>query len=96
MPIDTAKRNKRQYGWQKENADRINFLMPKGYKAVIKAAAEENGMRPSEFIRAAIDDKLENCGVDIKSACADENAAGHPQGENASGEALQNAGDTVK
>ena len=34
------RRNDRQYLWQKENTDRINFTMPKGKKAQIKEIAE--------------------------------------------------------
>ena len=58
MPIDIEKRNKRQNAWIKENADRINFMMPKGTKDRIKAAAEKLGQKPSEFIREAIEEKL--------------------------------------
>ena len=58
MAVDTQKRNKRQYAWQKENTDRINFVMPKGMKQQIQDAAEKNGMTSSEFIRDAIVEKL--------------------------------------
>ncbi len=58
MAVDTEKRNKRQYEWQKENTDRINFTMPKGTKDQIKEAAEKLGIKPSEFIRQAISEKL--------------------------------------
>jgi len=57
--MDTEKRNKRQYQWQKENTDRINFTMPKGTKELIKAAARAQHITPSEFIRQAIDEKLD-------------------------------------
>ena len=59
MAVDTIKRNRRQNAWQKENADRINFVMPKGYKQMINDAAQEMGMSASEFIREAIREKLE-------------------------------------
>ena len=59
MAVDTVKRNKRQYEWQKENSERINFTMKKGTKERIKHAAEVRGMKPSEFIRAAIEQELE-------------------------------------
>ena len=58
MAVDTEKRNKRQYAWQKENTDRINFTMPKGTKERIKEAAEVRDMKPAEFIRAAIEQEL--------------------------------------
>lgn len=57
--MDTEKRNKRQYQWQKENTDRINFTMPKGTKERIKKAALSEGVTPSEYIRQAIEEKLE-------------------------------------
>jgi predicted DNA-binding protein len=60
MPVDIEKRNKRQYQWQKENTDRINFTMPKGTKEEIKAAADRLGITPAEFIRQAINEKMQN------------------------------------
>jgi len=59
MPVDTEKRNKRQYAWQKKNTDRINFTMPKGTKDQIKEAASKLGLKPAELIRLAISEKLE-------------------------------------
>ena len=59
MPVDIEKRNKRQYNWQKENTDRINFTMPKGTKEQIKEAADKIGVKPAELIRQAIAEKLE-------------------------------------
>lgn len=56
--IDTKKRNNRQYNWQKENKERVNFLMEKGTKARIEAAAEAKGIKPSEFLRNAIEKAL--------------------------------------
>ena len=53
------KRNDRQYSWQKENTDRINFTMPKGKKAEIKAIAASKGMSASEWINEAIQEKIE-------------------------------------
>lgn len=65
--IDTQKRNTRQNAWQKENADRINFVMPKGYKAVINETAKRMGISASEFIRGAITDRLQQNGVDVRN-----------------------------
>lgn len=59
MPVNIEKRNTRQNTWQKENKDRINFLMEKGTKERIKAAADQAGQSPSEFIREAIEEKLQ-------------------------------------
>ena len=58
MPVDTEKRNKRQYAWQKENTDRINITFPKGTKARIEEAANAEGISKAEFIREAIEEKL--------------------------------------
>lgn len=59
MAVNIEKRNQRQNAWQKENKDRINFLMEKGTKDRIKAAADQAGIKPSEFIREAIEEKLQ-------------------------------------
>ena len=53
------RRNDRQYLWQKENTDRINFTMPKGKKAQIKETASSKGMSASEWINEAIQEKIE-------------------------------------
>ena len=53
------RRNDRQYLWQKENTDRINFTMPKGKKAQIKEIAYSKGMSASEWINEAIQEKIE-------------------------------------
>lgn len=58
MPVDIEKRNTRQNTWLKENKERINFLMDKGTKDRIKAAADQAGQTSSEFIREAIEEKL--------------------------------------
>lgn len=65
MAVDTQKRNRRQNAWQKENADRINFVMPKGYKKAINEAAAICGISASEFIRNAIIKQLADYGVEI-------------------------------
>jgi len=56
--IDTVKRNKRQNDWQKANTDRINFTMPKGTKEKITAAAEAEKIKPAEWMRRAVFDRL--------------------------------------
>jgi post-segregation antitoxin (ccd killing protein) len=58
MAVDTEKRNLRQYAWQKENRERISFLMEKGTKERINTAAQALNINASEFIRQAIDEKL--------------------------------------
>ena len=62
MPEDARKRNDRQYAWQKENTDRINFTMPKGRKEQIKEAAEIAGVSATVWINQAIDAKFEDAG----------------------------------
>lgn len=42
----------------KNNYDRLNFLMPKGTKEQIQAAADLEGISSSEWVRQAILDKL--------------------------------------
>ena len=56
--VNAEKRNKRQNDWIKENKDRINFVMEKGTKARIEAASEAKGIKPSEFLRDAIEKAL--------------------------------------
>jgi hypothetical protein len=63
MPVNIEKRNIRQNAWQKENKDRINFLMDKGTKDRINLAAEKEGIKASEFIRRAIEDRLYKFGI---------------------------------
>lgn len=55
----TRKRNDRQYKWQKDNTDRINFTMPKGRKAELQAYARSAGLSASEWINQAIIEKME-------------------------------------
>lgn len=50
--------NKRMNDWKKNQRDRINFLMPKGHREKISAAAAAAGISSAEFIRRAIDDAL--------------------------------------
>lgn len=74
MPVDIEKRNTRQNAWQKENKDRINFLMDKGTKDRIKIAASKTRQTSSEFIREAIEEKLFRCGVEKQIAVTDPEA----------------------
>lgn len=62
MAVDVRKRNDRQNKWIKENADRINFMMPKGTKERIKDAADMVGLSMSEWINRAIEEKLQQIG----------------------------------
>ena len=45
--------------WNKENYDRIEIIVPKGKKELIKAAADTAGESVNTFINKAIDDRME-------------------------------------
>ena len=51
-----------QYEFNKRNYDRIEIKVPKGRKAVIKAAATAAGQSVNEFIAKAIDERMERDG----------------------------------
>lgn len=59
------KRNERQYQWQVENTDRINFRMPKGRKEKIQSCAKAANVTASEWINAAIVEKINSNPADI-------------------------------
>lgn len=59
MAEDIEKRNKRQNQWIKDNADRINFMMPKGTKERLQTAAYKHKTSVSDYIRQAINAALE-------------------------------------
>lgn len=71
MAEDIQKRNTRQNAWQKDNKDRINFLMDKGTKDRIKLGADKEGINASEFIRRAIEEKLFRCGIEKQISIED-------------------------
>lgn len=45
--------------WQKENVDRINLIVPKGRKDIIKAHAGHRGESVNGFINRAINEAME-------------------------------------
>ena len=57
--------NKWNQNYINTHKDRINFVMPKGYKEMIKTAAAAEKISASEFIRRAIEKELNCCGFDI-------------------------------
>lgn len=59
MAVDNQTRNKRINDWKRDNTDRLNFSMKKGKRAEIQAAADFLGVTASEFVRQAIDEKIE-------------------------------------
>lgn len=44
--------------YKREHYDRLNFLMPRGTKERISAAAAAKDISSSEYVRKAIEDKL--------------------------------------
>lgn len=54
------KRNQRQDAWKKENKERINILFEKGTKEKILEAAKDKDISVSEWIREAINEKLQD------------------------------------
>lgn len=45
--------------WQQENRERINLVVPKGYKAKVKEYADASGSSLNGYIKEAIDEKME-------------------------------------
>ena len=52
-------KNKYNQQYKKDHFDRINFVLPKGEKDKIKEAAEKCGISAGEFIRQAVNEKIE-------------------------------------
>lgn len=51
-----------QNEFNKANYDRIEFIVPKGKKEVIKEAAKAAGQNTSEYINQAINERMERKG----------------------------------
>lgn len=62
MAVDTKKRNTRQQTWINENKERINLIFEKGTKERLKEAAAAANVTISEYVRQAIEEKLEKQG----------------------------------
>ena len=45
--------------WQAENRERINMVVPKGYKEKIKTVAQKTGESVNGYIKKAIDERME-------------------------------------
>ncbi len=45
--------------WQAENRERINMVVPKGYKELIKTVAQKTGESVNGYIKRAIDERME-------------------------------------
>lgn len=45
--------------WQKENKERINLVVDKGYKDKVRTGAEKAGLSLNGFIIAAVNEKIE-------------------------------------
>ena len=63
MPEMSEARKRANKKWNDENLsvryDHIHLALPAGYKDRIKAAADQSGEKVNEFIRKAIDKRLE-------------------------------------
>lgn len=51
-------KNKYDNEYRKTHYDRLNFLMPRGTKERITAAAAKNNLSSSEYVRIAIENQL--------------------------------------
>ena len=49
--------------WQAENRERINMVVPKGYKEKIKTVAQKTGESVNGYIKKAIDERMERDGL---------------------------------
>ena len=58
MPISKAQQDAVNK-YKRANYDRMEMLVPKGKKEIIKAHAESMGERVNGFIRRAIDNQIE-------------------------------------
>ena len=45
--------------WQAENRERINLVVPKGFKAIVRHAADNTNESLNGYIKKAIDSRLE-------------------------------------
>ena len=45
--------------WQAENRERINLVVPKGFKAIVRYAADNTNESLNGYIKKAIDSRLE-------------------------------------
>lgn len=45
--------------WQSENRERINMVVPKGYKELVKTVAQKTGESVNGYIKRAIDERME-------------------------------------
>lgn len=45
--------------WQAENRERINMVVPKGYKEKIKTIAQKTGESVNGYIKKAVDERMD-------------------------------------
>jgi len=55
MAEDTVKRNKRQAEWRKANKDRMELVLPKGYKQKLRELVEIQGISVTEWVVRHVD-----------------------------------------
>jgi len=58
MPVSKAQQRATNK-YKKNNYDRIEIVVPKGRKEIIRAAAEAQGASINNYINTAIDEKIE-------------------------------------
>jgi len=46
--------------WQAENRERINLVVPKGYKDTVRKVAEKSGESLNGYIKKAVDEAMEH------------------------------------
>lgn len=45
--------------WQSENRERINLVVPKGYKETVRQHADMTGESVNGYIKKAVDERME-------------------------------------
>lgn len=73
--METEKKyNKTKYNneYNAKNYDQVRFVVPKGQKEKIKAAAEMAGLSVNAYISKAIAEKMERDGIQYDTADTDE------------------------
>ena len=64
---DKKMKTKKQNEWIDKNCDKINLLVPKGQKEIIRNCAQEHNMNMTKFIRKAINNELSKNGKEISN-----------------------------
>ncbi len=57
MSVSEARRRANDK-WDKENTERVQLKMPKGYGEIIRAQAEKHNLSKTKYIKKLIDDDV--------------------------------------